>query len=198
MESMTTRKGTEEGILTLRSKRDRRAQRRIIPPHGLAGATPQDGDIVVRSEQREGTPIYALYAGPDGDQHQRLFLRRGEAVAETRALARSQQVRAWLSDEGDDFRLLEDFRVVTAIDDVLNRLRREFLEMSCLRLTAEQVQRLCGVERTNCRTALDVLVDEGFLSVTPEGYYARPTGGHRQAYANATDIRTTSRTFNAS
>jgi len=33
------------------------------------------------------------------------------------------------------------------VQDVLTRLRAEFLEMPGLRLTPEQVQRLCGVER---------------------------------------------------
>jgi hypothetical protein len=37
------------------------------------------------------------------------------------------------------------------IEDVLNRLRAEFLEMPGLRLKSEQVQRLCGVERMICQ-----------------------------------------------
>jgi hypothetical protein len=34
------------------------------------------------------------------------------------------------------------------IEDVRDRLRAEFLEMPGLRLKSEQVQRLCGVERS--------------------------------------------------
>ena len=51
------------------------------------------------------------------------------------------------------------------IEDVLNRLRAEFLEMPGLRLKSEQVQRLRGVERTMCQMVLDLLVDEEFLCV---------------------------------
>jgi hypothetical protein len=48
------------------------------------------------------------------------------------------------------------------VSDVLNRLRGEFMEMPGLRLTAEQVQRLCGIERTMCQRILDSLVDAKF------------------------------------
>ncbi len=61
--------------------------------------------------------------------------------------------------------------------DLLNRLRAEFAEMPGMRLTAEQVQRLCGVERMVCTAILDTLVDEKFLSVLPDGRYARRAQG---------------------
>jgi hypothetical protein len=63
------------------------------------------------------------------------------------------------------------------IEDVLNRLRAEFLEMPGLRLTPEQVQRLCGIERTLCQLILDSLVNAKFLCVKPDGHYARLTDG---------------------
>jgi len=87
------------------------------------------------------------------------------------------------------------------IDDVLNRLRAngaetrlraEFLEMPGLRLTPDQVQRLCGVERTMCQMVLDVLVDEEFLGVTLDGQYARLTTGHHPHPAKV-DLRTDTR-----
>lgn len=55
----------------------------------------------------------------------------------------------------------------------IQRLRAEFLEMPGMRLTAAQVQRLCGVESTMCASALDALVSEGFLVVSADGRYAR-------------------------
>lgn len=61
------------------------------------------------------------------------------------------------------------------IDDLVNRLRAEFLEMPGLQLKPEQVQRLCGLERTLCRTVLDSLVTAEFLCVKSDGTYARPT-----------------------
>jgi hypothetical protein len=58
-------------------------------------------------------------------------------------------------------------------DDVVHQLRAEFLEMPGLRLRPEQVQRLCGIERTLCQTLLDVLVATRFLCVSADGTYAR-------------------------
>ena len=47
--------------------------------------------------------------------------------------------------------------------EVLERLRAEYLEMPGLRLTVEQVQRLCGIERAICSVVLDTLVEAKFL-----------------------------------
>ena len=66
---------------------------------------------------------------------------------------------------------------MTTLDDVVNRLRAEFLEMPGLRLTAGQVQRLCGVERTLCQLGLDSLVATKFLYLKSDGVYARTTDG---------------------
>jgi len=60
---------------------------------------------------------------------------------------------------------------------LLSRIRSEYLEMPGMRLTLEQAQRLCGVERTLCRRALDTLVAEKFLCVKADGMYARVTDG---------------------
>ena len=59
----------------------------------------------------------------------------------------------------------------------LERIRAEFLEMPGLTLTVNQVQRLCGVDRTMCQSILDALVDARVLCVKPDGRYARPTDG---------------------
>jgi len=94
---------------TLRSERDRRAQPRI-PPHDIARTTPEDGDIVVREEKRAGTLVYVLHTAPGADQY--LLRSRREAVAQALASANRECVRAWRTDEGYDFTLLEDFRMV--------------------------------------------------------------------------------------
>ena len=60
---------------------------------------------------------------------------------------------------------------------MLKRIRGEYLEMPCLRLTLEQAQRLCGVDRTLCQRVLDTLVDTRFLCVKANGTYARLTDG---------------------
>jgi hypothetical protein len=58
------------------------------------------------------------------------------------------------------------------IDDVIERLRAEYLAMPGLRLKPEQVRRLCGIERAMCETALHTLVSAKFLSVSADGRYA--------------------------
>jgi hypothetical protein len=59
------------------------------------------------------------------------------------------------------------------IQDVIQRVRGEYLEMPGLRLKADQVQRLCGIEHTSCQVVLDTLVDAKFLCVKEDGHYAR-------------------------
>jgi hypothetical protein len=61
------------------------------------------------------------------------------------------------------------------VQDVIERLRAEFVEMPDLRLSSEQVERLCGVEHTMCQSILDALVDAKFLCRKPDGIYARLT-----------------------
>jgi hypothetical protein len=63
------------------------------------------------------------------------------------------------------------------IEDILNRVRAEFLEMPGLRLTSAQVQRLCRIEATVCQMAIDALVKVKFLDAKPDGHYARLTDG---------------------
>ena len=66
---------------------------------------------------------------------------------------------------------------VPAPDRLLERIRAEYLEMPGLCLTSEQLQRLCGVERTLCQLVLDSLVDAKFLCLKSTGAYARLTDG---------------------
>ncbi len=173
---------------TARPARDRRAQPRM-PPRDIARTTPADGDIVVREETRDGALVYVLHTAPGADRH--LLRSRREAVVHALASAKRESVRAWRTDEGFDFALLEDFRVATASEDVLSHLRAEFLDMPGLRLKPEQVQRLCNVERAQCHAVLDVLVNEKFLCVTSDGHYARLTNGanlSRPTRANADSL----------
>ena len=61
--------------------------------------------------------------------------------------------------------------------ELLERTRAEYLEMPGLRLKAEQVQRLCGIERTMCQIVLDTLVETNFLCMKSDGAYARLMDG---------------------
>jgi hypothetical protein len=62
-----------------------------------------------------------------------------------------------------------------AAPHVLQRIRAEYLEMPGLTLKPEQVQRLCGVDRSLCEAVLETLVETGFLSMRSDGAYARYT-----------------------
>ena len=62
-------------------------------------------------------------------------------------------------------------------DGLVARLRAEYREMPGMRLTAEQVQRLCGIERAMCQEVLDELVAAKFLWVNAHGAYARLPDG---------------------
>jgi hypothetical protein len=64
-------------------------------------------------------------------------------------------------------------------EQMLERIRAEYLEMPGLRLKREQVQRLCGIERSMCQVALDLLVASNFLCVKSDGCYARLADGNR-------------------
>jgi len=71
--------------------------------------TPEDGDIVVRQEKRDGTVVYVLHTAPGPDQY--LLPTCEEAVAQAKTLAKRHPGRAWLTtEEGYDFVLLEDFQ----------------------------------------------------------------------------------------
>lgn len=66
---------------------------------------------------------------------------------------------------------------MVTIHDAIQRVRDEYLEMPGLRLKPEQLQRLCGIERTTCQTVLDALVEAKFLCLKLDGHYARLTEG---------------------
>lgn len=56
---------------------------------------------------------------------------------------------------------------------ITQRIRAEYLEMPGLSLRSEQVQRLCGVDSTVCKSVLEALVESGFLSQRSDGGYGR-------------------------
>ena len=62
------------------------------------------------------------------------------------------------------------------IDEVLQRIQGEYVEMSGLRLTPAQAQRLWGLERDVCDALLGALVDAKFLAETRDGAFVRMEG----------------------
>lgn len=60
-------------------------------------------------------------------------------------------------------------------DEILLRIRGEFLEMPGLSLTPAQAQRLWALEREVCDGLLTALVTEGFLARRSDGVFLRRT-----------------------
>jgi hypothetical protein len=58
-------------------------------------------------------------------------------------------------------------------DEVLRRIRGEFLEMPGMRLTAPQARRLWGLDAAQCEALLTALVDAKFLFQTRDGAFMR-------------------------
>jgi len=59
------------------------------------------------------------------------------------------------------------------IQDVVQRIRGEYLEMPGLRLTAAQARRLWRLDETACEAVLGALVDARFLAKTRDGAFVR-------------------------
>lgn len=59
------------------------------------------------------------------------------------------------------------------IQEVVRRIRGEFLEMPGLRLTSDQARRLWRLDETSCVAILGALVDARFLSKTRDGAFVR-------------------------
>ena len=55
----------------------------------------------------------------------------------------------------------------------LMRVRAEFDEMPCVRVTADQARMLFGLRQPTMQWVLDRLLSDGFLSRTDQGEYVR-------------------------
>jgi hypothetical protein len=69
--------------------------------------------------------------------------------------------------------LLPDRRNRMTRDELLHRIRAEFAEMPCLRLTTAQAARLFGVAEEACSRLLGSLVTERVLWRGTDGRYGR-------------------------
>jgi hypothetical protein len=59
------------------------------------------------------------------------------------------------------------------MNELIGRIRAEFLEMPGLRLSVAQASRLWGLDESACRHVIDVLVGSSFLKWTPGGLLIR-------------------------
>ena len=66
-----------------------------------------------------------------------------------------------------------------SIQEVVRRIRGEFMEMPGLRLTREQARRLWRLDETSCEAVLGALVDARFLAKTRDGAFVREDGNSR-------------------
>ena len=66
----------------------------------------------------------------------------------------------------------ETFTTVST-DDVLRRVKGEFMEMPGLRLTEPQARRLWGLDAASCGALLETLVEAKFLFRTRDGAFMR-------------------------
>src|SRR5687768_5626628 len=79
--------------------------------------------------------------------------------------------------------MLDDGRLTMStlgIHEGLNRIRAEYQEMPGMRLTCEQVARLCGLDRTASHDVLEALVTAGYLHRSDDGRYGRPADSRAQ------------------
>jgi len=59
-------------------------------------------------------------------------------------------------------------------EELLRRVRSEFVEMPGLRLTEPQARRLWGLDQASCSMLLERLVEVRFLTRTRDGAFLRP------------------------
>jgi len=63
-----------------------------------------------------------------------------------------------------------------SLQDVVRRVRGEFLEMPGLRLTPAQARRLWRLDKSACDAVLGALVDSRFLAKTRDGAFVLHDG----------------------
>ncbi len=71
------------------------------------------------------------------------------------------------------------------IDQILKRVRNEFLEMPGLRLTCAQARRLWHLDATTCDAILRRLVSARFLACDANHQYLHPTDPAKGSMAKA-------------
>jgi hypothetical protein len=63
-----------------------------------------------------------------------------------------------------------------SVDQLVSRIKGEYVEMPGLWLTRDQAARLWSLERSQCEELLLTLVEQGFLTSRDDGKYGRVTG----------------------
>jgi hypothetical protein len=80
----------------------------------------------------------------------------------------------YLEDYGDDIAVMKEKSA--GLQDVLRRVRGEYLEMPGLRLTPQQARRLWRLDERACDAVLGALVRDRFLARTRDGAFVLHDG----------------------
>lgn len=139
-----------------------------------------DGDILIQHERRSNACAFLMRTAPGPAQFS--LPTRDAAVSTGTAVARRERVCLWIADANGALTLLHDFRGTT-MRGTIERVQAEFAEMPGLRLTADQMRRLCGVDPVMCAAVLDALVDANFLARRSDGTYGRRSEGPARSTA---------------
>jgi hypothetical protein len=78
-----------------------------------ARTSPENGDVLVRQETRDGTVVYILRTAPGTDQY--LLRTRADAVVQAVTFAERHGVRAWLLEDGDHCVPLTNGRMAASV-----------------------------------------------------------------------------------
>ena len=73
-------------------------------------------------------------------------------------------------------------KTIRPSDELLARIRMEYVEMPGLALTPSQARRLWDLDVELCHAILSALVDEQFLTETRTGAFVRAGGLSRSVY----------------
>jgi hypothetical protein len=84
-----------------------------------------------------------------------------------------------------------------AFDQLVTRIKSEYVEMPGLWLTPEQGARLWALERNQCEELLVALVRQQFLTVRADGKYGRMADDHARGRSPMTDQPPDQRTTTA-
>jgi hypothetical protein len=148
--------------------------------------SPAAGDLLILSDQQPGGG-YTLAVAPDGPSQLR-YASYDEALEVAIRWASTSGVSIWRADDDTRFDRVEfhtsvDVRTLS-FDQLVSRVRGEYIEMPGLWLTSDQGARLWSLERAQCEQLLVALVNEGFLTAREDGKYGRVTsdsaGGRAQ------------------
>ena len=147
--------------------------------------SPAAGDLLILSDQQPGGG-YTLAVAPNGPSQLR-YASYAEALKVAIRWASSSGVSIWRTSGNNWFDRIfpasPDVRTLS-FEQLISRIKGEYIEMPGLWLTPDQGARLWSLDRAQCEELLVALVNDGFLAARGDGKYGRVTsdsaGGRAQ------------------